>query len=218
MPVEDTPWSRTPLAELRAYRIAEIPRRRDTSAQESGNRDETDPGRPQRVAALMAAYHAGVAGPREGAVAFGWVRTAAGGPVHVLAAGDALAGSAACGGDATQVLLALPGGARGTALPPGELAKLLGRLGCWREIAAISDGLLAPAAEASRATTPGGTPRCHSTRDCWGAGPARSDGWSSPSPCGQRSYGPWPTRWQASSTWLRGRRIASLSGRWRRGA
>ena len=144
MPTEDAPWSRTPVGSLDAYRITEIPRRRDTSAQESGNGDETDPGRPQRVAALMAAYHAGVAGPREGGVAFGWVRTATGGPVHVLAAGDALAGSAACGGDATQVLLALPGGARGAALPPGELAKLLGRLGCWREIAAISDGLLAP--------------------------------------------------------------------------
>jgi len=144
MAVEDAPWSRTLLGGLGAYRIDEIPRRRDTSAREPGNRDETDPGRRQRVAALMAAYHAGVAGPREGTVAFGWVRTRAGGPVHVLAVGDALTGSSVCH-DAAQVLLSLPGGARGTVLAPGELAKLLGQLGCWREIAVISDGLLAPA-------------------------------------------------------------------------
>ena len=41
------------------------------------------------------------------------------------------------------MLLALPGGARGRALPPAELAGLLGQVGCWREIAGISDGLLA---------------------------------------------------------------------------
>jgi DNA helicase HerA-like ATPase len=128
----------------------------------------------QRMAALAAAYHAG------GLVAFGWVRTAVGGPVHVVVAGDTLAGSAAgsvngvngdrsvhsgygtdaaravagAGGsggsggadaaDGAGVLLALPGGARGTVLRPGELAGLLGRIGCWREIAGISDGLLAP--------------------------------------------------------------------------
>ena len=47
-----------------------------------------------RRAALTAAYHAGIAGPAVGTVAFGWVRTAAGGPVHVLTVGDALVGSA----------------------------------------------------------------------------------------------------------------------------
>jgi DNA helicase HerA-like ATPase len=60
-----------------------------------------------------------------------------------VAAGDALTGSGA-GGD---VLLSLPGGARGTVLPPGALAGLLTRLSCWREIAGISDGLLAPTDE-----------------------------------------------------------------------
>jgi len=138
-------WSRTPLGLLEAYRITEIPRRPDVSARESGRRDEADPGRPQRVAALVAAYHAGFAcgGAASGAIAFGWVRTAACGPVQVVAAGDALTGSGA-GGD---VLLSLPGGARGTVLPPGALAGLLTRLSCWREIAGISDGLLAPTDE-----------------------------------------------------------------------
>ena len=59
----------------------------------------------------------------------------------MIAAGDALVGSADPGDG--EVLLALPGGARGAALPPPELARLLGRIGCWREVAGISDGLLA---------------------------------------------------------------------------
>jgi uncharacterized protein len=139
-------WAETPLHRLPAYRITEIPRRVDGAGNESGQRDEnTDRGRPQRVAALVAAYHAGIAGgAHTGALAFGWVRTAAGGPVRVVAAGDALAGSPLA---SAGVLLSLPGGARGTLLPPGALAGLLGRLPSWREIAGISDGLLAPADE-----------------------------------------------------------------------
>src|SRR5215472_14925655 len=132
---------------LPAYRITEIPRRDDGAAADPGQRAETiDPGRPQRVAALAAAYHAGIAGGAAagGAVAFGWVRTAAGGQVQVIAAGDALAGSPLTAGG---VLLSLPGGARAAVLPPGELALLLGRLPAWRMIAGISDGLLAPAEE-----------------------------------------------------------------------
>jgi DNA helicase HerA-like ATPase len=122
-----------------AYRITEIPRRPEPSQPGPARPDGGDPGRPQRAAALVAAYHAGIAQPA-GTVAFGWVRAAAGGPVLMIAAGDALVGSvdAADG----EVLLALPGGARARALPPGELAGLLGQLGCWREIAGISDGLL----------------------------------------------------------------------------
>jgi DNA helicase HerA-like ATPase len=151
------PWPA--LSALRAYRISEIPRRRDAS--EPGHHVEADPGRPQRVAALVAAYHAGIAGiagiagPRQGVIAFGWIRTAVGGPVHVVAVGDALAGSpgspvgapGSATGRAGGTLLSLPGGARGTVLRPGELTGLLGQLGCWREIAGISDGLLAPAGE-----------------------------------------------------------------------
>ena len=40
--------------------------------------------RAQRVSALMAAYHAGVARGDARSVAFGWVRGTAGGPVRVL--------------------------------------------------------------------------------------------------------------------------------------
>jgi uncharacterized protein len=134
----DALWKR--LEAAGAYRITEIPRPDEGIAPEEASRSLADQGMSQRIAALAAAYHAG------GLVAFGWVRTAVGGPVHVVAAGDALAGSTAEGvaRGGAGVLLALPGGARATVLCPGELAGLLRRIGCWREIAGISDGLLAP--------------------------------------------------------------------------
>lgn len=150
------PWHR--LRDVAAYRITEIPRHHEALNAEPGRREQTDPGRAQRIAALVAAYHAGIAasaanGMRDraaacGMVAFGWVRTATGGPVQVVAAGNALAGSAApASGDGPRggdVLLAVPGGARAVVLRPDALAGLLGEIACWREIAGISDGLLAP--------------------------------------------------------------------------
>jgi hypothetical protein len=140
-----------------AYRIIEIPRR-DTATPGDPERRGSDPGRPQRVAALVAAYHAGIAGPAGGTVAFGWVRTAAGGPVSVIAAGDALAGSA--DHQAGEVLLALPGGARGKVLPPGGLAGLVEQVGSWRKVAGISDGLLALAGQPpAPGARPGGQAR-----------------------------------------------------------
>jgi uncharacterized protein len=123
-----------------AYRITEIPRRPESSQAGPARPDGGDPGRPQRAAALAAAYHEGIA-KSAGPVAFGWVRAAAGGPVLIIAAGDALVGSADPADG--EVLLALPGGARARALPPAELAGVLGQLACWREVAGISDGLLA---------------------------------------------------------------------------
>jgi hypothetical protein len=42
-------------------------------------------------------------------------------------------------------------GARGAALRPGELAALAGQLGCWREVAGISDPMLAAGADARTA-------------------------------------------------------------------
>ena len=70
-----------------------------------------------------------------------------GGPVRVIAAGDALVGSV--DDKSAEVMLSLPAGARGTALSADELAGLVGELGCWREIAGISDGLLAPGGQGS---------------------------------------------------------------------
>jgi DNA helicase HerA-like ATPase len=123
---------------LAAYRITEIPRQNDTGITGAPHSDNTDPARPQRTAALTAAYHAGIAGT--GMIAFGWIRPQTGGPVHIITAGDTTTGSALTNGD---VLLSLPGGARGTALAPKAMGSLLTTLPCWRDIAGISDGLLA---------------------------------------------------------------------------
>jgi uncharacterized protein len=133
------------LNELDAYRITEIPRRPEsgTSGPPPGERD--DPGRAQRLAALIAAYHAGADAKGNaygsvalGSVALGWVRDRAGGPVQVLAAGAGLVGS----DDGQDVFLTLPGGARARPLPRGGLTGLMARLPAWRAIGGISDALL----------------------------------------------------------------------------
>jgi hypothetical protein len=137
----DTPGG---LGELAAFRITEIPRRVDSDGKPRPT--ERDAGRMQRVAALVAAYHGGVAREQgRGTVAFGWVREKAGGPVSVLVTGAALSGGALPADAAGRgaVALALPGGARGQPLHPGELTAMLEQLQCWRAIAGISDSLLA---------------------------------------------------------------------------
>src|SRR6185312_882615 len=118
---------------LDAYLVREIPRRDD--AHLDGRRELRgggDSGRGQRVSALVAAYHAGVARGDARAVAFGWVRANAGGPVRVIVAGDALVGSV---DKSSGVMLSLPAGARGEALASRELGELVRGVGCWREIA-----------------------------------------------------------------------------------
>jgi DNA helicase HerA-like ATPase len=132
-------WRR--LCGLEAYQITEIPRR-----DEDGRQAEQDPGRAQRVAVLVAAFHAGEP------VAFGWLRERAGDVVRVLAAGPALVG----GSERGEVVLALPGGARARVLGPGAAAGSMAGLACWRAIGGISDGLILPpeamsAGEQSRA-------------------------------------------------------------------
>ena len=47
------------LSELDAYRITEIPRRPDAGTAQRPADQPDDPGRTQRIAALVAAYHAG---------------------------------------------------------------------------------------------------------------------------------------------------------------
>ena len=129
-----SPWRE--MCGLDAYRITEIPRWAD-GEMPGAPRQGQDPGRPGRIAALVAAYHA------RGAVAYGWLRLRAGGPIQILAAGSALAGSNGNG----DVVLALPGGARGRALGRGALVPALSALACWRAIGGISDGLLMSAGE-----------------------------------------------------------------------
>jgi DNA helicase HerA-like ATPase len=125
---------------LDAYRITEIPRGPEAGETETTQRQPRDPARMQRLAALIAAYHAGVGSRADGtgALAIGWVRNHPGGPVQLLEAGPGLVGS---GGDG-ELYLTLPGGARAEPLPRGTLPELLGRLPCWRAIGGISDGLV----------------------------------------------------------------------------
>ena len=135
---------------LAAYLVREIPRRADPPPDPSPGagaaRPPADAGRAQRLAALVAAYHAGISQP-EGTVAFGWVRATADGPVRIIAAGDALVGSA--DDKSAEVMLSLPAGARATALTHEELAGLVDGLQ-WREIDGISDGLLATGKQGER--------------------------------------------------------------------
>src|SRR5689334_4378187 len=134
------------LGGLDAYRITEIPRRPEPGPAPA-QADSDDPGRIQRLAALVAAYHAGAEakgndaearGNGSGAVAIGWVRHNTDGPVQLLAAGPGLVGS----DEGREVFLALPAGARARPLGRGSLTGLMARLPAWRAIGGISDGLL----------------------------------------------------------------------------
>jgi len=140
------------LSELDAYRVTEIPRRAETDGTRPAPDEPDDAGRTQRLAALTAAYHAGAEAKGDGpaALAIGWIRHSAGGPVQVLAAGAGLVGSDA----GQEVFLTLPGGARAQPLPRGALAGLMAQLPSWRVIGGISDGLLPDAGDRA-----GGRPR-----------------------------------------------------------
>jgi uncharacterized protein len=123
------------LTALDAYRITEIPRRPGPGETGASAGLPNDPGRAQRLAALIAAYHAGVGAKDNdsGALALGWVRHRAGGPVQFLAAGPGLVGSQ----DEREVLLTLPGGARAEPLARGALATLMAELPSWRAIGGL---------------------------------------------------------------------------------
>ena len=128
------------LTALDAYRITEIPRRPGPGETGASAGLPNDPGRTQRLAALIAAYHAGVRAKDSdvkdsdpGALALGWVRHRAGGPVQFLAAGPGLVGSQ----DDREVLLTLPGGARAEPLARGALATLMAELPSWRAIGGL---------------------------------------------------------------------------------
>src|SRR5882762_2892604 len=97
------------LSGLDAYRMTEIPRRPEPGPAPAPSESD-DPGRTQRLAALVAAYHAGAETKDNGsgALAIGWVRYDTDGPVQLLAAGPGLVGS----DEGREVFLALPGGAR----------------------------------------------------------------------------------------------------------
>src|ERR1700685_655234 len=100
------------LTALDAYRITDIPRRLGPGETGVSAGQPNDPGRTQRLAALIAAYHASVAaqGNGSGALALGWGRHRA-------------------------------GAAGGEPLARGAWATLMSELPSWRAIGGISDGL-----------------------------------------------------------------------------
>ncbi|HEX6520999.1 MAG TPA: ATP-binding protein [Streptosporangiaceae bacterium] len=128
------------LAGLDAYRIIEIPRHGQATDVTHEPHHVSDPGHAQRVAALVGAYyavsHAG--GEQPAPLAFGWIRHDEGGPIQILAAGQAIVGS----GTDTETLLTLPASARAQPLEPGDLAQLMARLPAWRAIDGNHDGLI----------------------------------------------------------------------------
>src|ERR1700760_1564258 len=146
-------WRR--LCGLEAYQITEIPRRDEEA------RAEQDRGRAQRVAARAAAYHAGEP------VALGWLRERTGDAVRVLAAGPALAG----GTERDEVVLALPGGARGRVLGLGAAAGSMAGLACWRAIGGISDGVAGPPKALSAGQQSPGAPAVAERLPPGGGGP-----------------------------------------------
>jgi uncharacterized protein len=136
-------WDR--LNGLGAYRITEIPRRPDDMA------GQPDAGRPQRIAALAAAYHVGASyqtgsETERAPIVFGWVRHCVGGPVQLVAAGNVIVADET----ETEAFLMLPPGATAQPLKPGTLAKLMSQLPSWRAITGIADGLITQQADQKR--------------------------------------------------------------------
>ena len=163
---EPTVWDL--VRELPACRLTEVPRRRSVEEPEpAAGRDE---GRDQRLAALVATYHAG-----GGPVLVGWRRVDAAGPVDVLIGGRALlgegndqhAGPGRQGGRESGggVALSLPAGGRGLLLPGGTVTDAMRTLTCWSPIGGITDGLLVDAEPSQQASRPGGAAR-PSLEDC----------------------------------------------------
>jgi DNA helicase HerA-like ATPase len=114
-------------------RLDELPRQVD----QEGRSLPGDPGRRQRYAALVAAYHAGVAADRIPVLA-GWWRPRADGPVEVFAGGGVL-GVESVGDRATATM---PAGGRGRLLGPGVLADRLKAVPYWVRLAGLTDALV----------------------------------------------------------------------------
>ncbi len=200
-PMTGTPWQR--LSDLDACRVTRIPRRPGNAAPDGQPRADRDAGRPQRVAALISAYHAGIGRHTDaGPIALGWVRAVAaragrGAPGRVGPAGQ-------CPAIPEPRELSLPGrrrnlagpaaGARGDVIAPGGMAAAMNALPCWTRIGGIADALLAGGSGAcpGRSGLPGGVPAGGLGRALRLADPRRSRG---PAPRSRTT----PPRWPASS-------------------
>ncbi|MEH1029539.1 ATP-binding protein [Micromonospora profundi] len=114
-----------------AHRIVELPRVPPQMDQVRG-----DPGRRQRLAAVVAAYHAGAVSGGSGPVVVGWCRPNAQNGVHVFTGGGVEASGA---GRRRSSLFA---GSVGVAYPAGGVTAMLDALPCWTRIVGMTDGLI----------------------------------------------------------------------------
>ncbi|SCG66425.1 ATP-binding protein [Micromonospora halophytica] len=121
-----------------AYRIVELPR-----VPPLVDRARGDAGRRQRLAAVVAAYHAAGVTGGGGRTVVGWCRPHEQSGVHVFTGGGVEAAGAAAAADAAgRHRSSLFAGAVGLAYPAGGLAGLLDALPCWTRIAGMTDGLV----------------------------------------------------------------------------
>ncbi|MEV6871623.1 ATP-binding protein [Amycolatopsis sp. NPDC051128] len=125
------------LGELVACRIDELQRPPISDGEVAA-----DLARRQRLATLIALYHAGTARPGPAPTfALGWQRRHTDGPIDLYAGGNALSVTRPDG----QAVLTVPVGGRGRRLPVGGLAAELRSTPCWTRIDGITDGLVVEA-------------------------------------------------------------------------
>ena len=142
-----TAWQR--LSDLDACRVTQIPRRSPEATPDGRPGSDRDPGRPQRVAALSSAYHAGISrqptrapSPWAGSASRPAARWTFCWPARPCAAAPGRRRGQAPG-SSTKITLALPAGAQGEVIAPGGMAAAMNALPCWTRIGGIADGLLA---------------------------------------------------------------------------
>lgn len=125
----------SPLAWLRTVpvcRLVELPRLVD----QDGRPLTGDPGRQQRYAAMVAAYHASVSADFMPVVA-GWCRSRPDGPVEAFAGGAVVADE-----PGEPVAVTMPPGGQGSRLGPGELVDRLKAMTHWVRLAGLVDVLV----------------------------------------------------------------------------
>jgi uncharacterized protein len=125
------------LRELPVCAVRELPR--PERARAGGRADGThDPGREQRLAALVSAYHAAAGGQPGEAVLVAWTRRTPGGPVTVLVGGASLVGEVS---EQPETVLNYPPGARGVRVPVDGLLESWREMGCWTHLQGRPDVL-----------------------------------------------------------------------------
>ncbi|MEG3635654.1 ATP-binding protein [Micromonospora palythoicola] len=137
IPTGPRPHRRGWLERVPAYRIVELPRLPPPLT-----RTRSDPGRRQRLAAVVTAYHAGTP-TGGGRLVVGWCRPDEQGGVHVFTGGGVeAAGTAAGVATAGRHRSQLFAGSVGLRYPAGGLTALLDAFPYWTRIGGMADALV----------------------------------------------------------------------------